>query len=269
MKRSIATIIGLPLVLGLGLFAQGRSAADNKDGNWGTVKGRVVYAGDALPEPKKLDVNKDQDHCLSKGPLYSEELVVNKQNKGVRWAYVWLIPEEGEKFPKDRIHPDLQKVPDKPVEIDQPCCMFVPHAVALREGQVLLAKNSAPIPHNFHWIGHPLKNPGNNVQMTPKSTLPIDNLKADRYPVKVNCDIHGWMSAWVRVFDHPYFAITDEDGKFEIKKAPAGNFRMVSWQEAVGYVAYDKPDDRKRGVPITIKANDVTDVGELKVKPEK
>jgi hypothetical protein len=72
------------------------------------------------------------------------------------------------------------------------------------------------------------------------------------------------MKAWVRVFDHPYFAITDGDGKFEIKNAPAGDFRLVIWHEGVGWVK-----GGKTGTPITIKAGGDTDLGKVEMTPPK
>ena len=87
----------------------------------------------------------------------------------------------------------------------------------------------------MNWTGHPLKNPGNNVILPAKGEQKIENLKADRYPVKIACNIHPWMGAWVRVFSHPYYAVSDADGRFTIQQAPAGKYRLVSWHEAVGW----------------------------------
>jgi hypothetical protein len=233
--------------------------APAQNGAWGDVKGRIVFDGAEAPAPKLIDVNKDQDHCLSKGPLHAEDLVVNKKNLGVRWVFVWLAPEKGD--PALKIHPNLQQIKKQNVEIDQPCCQFVPHALGMREGQQLVAKNSSPIAHNVHWTGHPLKNPGGNQIIPAGGMLPIAGLNADRFPVKINCDIHGWMSAYVRVFDHPYFAVTDADGKFEIKLAPAGNYRLVIWQDNGWGTGL------RDGQPITIEGGKVTDKGEIKYKP--
>src|SRR5206468_193327 len=142
-----------------------------------------VYAGAQVPEPVVLNVNKDQNHCLSKGPLLSEEWVINKKNKGVRWTFVWLAPSAaGEKLP---IHPDLQEIKVKQVDMDQPCCMFTPHCVGLRQGQSLVSKNSSPIAHNTHWQGHPLRNAGGNVIIPAGGSHEIKDLVADRLPVKV------------------------------------------------------------------------------------
>src|SRR5262245_57105716 len=60
-----------------------REEARADDAQWGAVKGRVVFAGDTLPEPKKAVVNKDEEHCLSKGTIYTDEWVINPKNKGV------------------------------------------------------------------------------------------------------------------------------------------------------------------------------------------
>ena len=59
-------------------------------------------------------------------------------------------------------------------------------------------------------------------------------LVAERFPIEVSCSIHHWMKCWVRVFDHPYFAVTDDNGKFEIKYAPKGKLRLFIWQETGG-----------------------------------
>jgi hypothetical protein len=258
MKRFIFSAMFVLLgTIGL-FFAIAPAAAGKDDGAWGTIKGQVVLDADAVPDPKTLNIDKDQNHCLSKGPILSEVLVVNKKNKGVRWVFVWLEPEAGD--PPLKVHPNLMAIKVKQVEVDQPCCQFIPHALALREGQVLVAKNSAPIAHNINWTGGS-KNPGDNVIIQPGGSVNIGNLVADKYPVKFQCNIHAWMGGWVRVFDHPYFALTDENGKFEIKQAPAGTYRVRGWQEGVGYV----PD--RKGIAITIKGNEVTDTGDIKMKP--
>jgi hypothetical protein len=228
---------------------------------WGTIKGKVVYGGGQVPPPAVINVtgNVNAAQCLANGPVLSDELVVNPKNKGFRWAFVWLQAGPGQQLP---INPQLQKPKNQQVEIDQPCCMFVPHALGMREGQVLVVKNSAPFAHNTNYAS--FNNPGGNQLIPPGGNIQINNLKADRYPIKVACNIHGWMGAYVRVFDHPYFAVTDEDGNFEIKDAPAGNFRIVVWQESVGYVT----KNRKDGEPIAIQARGTTDAGEFKVPPK-
>jgi hypothetical protein len=238
--------------------APGR-AEDDKAGSWGNVKGQIVLDAAAAPEPAKLSVTKDEAVCLAKGALRSEDLIVNKTNLGVKNVFVWLMPTDPDK--PLAVHPDLKEIKQNTVEVDQPCCMFVPHVLGMRQGQVLVAKNPAPIAHNFHYTGHPVKNPGNNVIVPAGGDLKVPGLMADKYPIKMSCDIHPWMSGWIRVFDHPYFAITDADGKFEIKNAPKGACRLFSWHEGVGWVEGDKT-----GTGIEIPAGKTLDRGVVKMK---
>src|SRR6516225_474795 len=158
MHPRLFSTVALLVVLSATLLDQAGRTADPPQ-QWGTVKGQVVWGGGELPPRKDVKVEKDQEHCLSKGPIPDESWVVNSQNKGVRWAFVWLAPEPGQ--PKLSIHPDLKTIKQGEVVIDQPCCRFEPHALALREGQELVFKNSAPIAHNVNWTGV-LKNPGSN-----------------------------------------------------------------------------------------------------------
>jgi hypothetical protein len=147
--------------------------------------------------------------------------------------------------------------------MDQPRCAFIPHAVALREGQTLIVKNSSPVTHNVRWEGTPLKNPADNQTIVAGKTVTIDKLKSDRYPVSISCSIHPWMKGVVRVFDSPYYAVTDEEGKFEIKLAPVGKYRLFVWHEGSGWKGGAAG---RSGEPIEIKPGDAQDLGKLAIK---
>jgi len=252
-KLSVASLLA---VLGVCLVVV--SADARQAGKWGTsVKGQVVYGG-TPPEPKKLDVNKDQQACLAHGPILNEDLVVNKSNKGMKNVFVWITGANGAKPP---INSTLTAVNPKTVEIDQPTCAFTPHALAVREGQTVVAKNSAPVAHNISWAGNPVKNPGSNKIIPPGQHLELTPpLKADnKRPVAVTCNIHPWMRGWIRVFDHPYYAVTDENGNFEIKMPPAGKYTIWYWSDT-GWKGGEKGAN---GEPIEIKADAVTDLGKV------
>jgi len=233
--------------------------------NWGTIKGQVVWAGKEAPKRAVVNVTKDQEACEKNGKLLEDKLVVNSENKGVRWCIVYLMDMNG--FTKDiPIHPNLQAIKDKNVELDQPCCQFEPHMLAVREGQTLIVKNSAGIAHNVNLIGG-VKGPNVNQIVPPRGQFNVQDIKARPIPIMVKCDIHPWMSGRIAVLNHPYFAVTDADGNFEIKDAPAGNFRLVIWHEEVGWVAGDanaKPS--RNGRKITIKVGETTDLGKFPLK---
>lgn len=221
-KLSFAALLGTLAVLAVVSDKPEARAAD--DGV--SLKGQVVWAGDAKTADK-LKVDKDQAHCLEKGDLVSQVFVINPSNKGLKNCIVWLTTADGGKPPI----PASMAKPDKPsVVIDQPRCAFEPRVVAIREGQTLVVKNSAPIAHNVGYSGSKAKNPGANTIVPPGGKADI-KLKVDKTPIAIRCDIHQWMKGWARVFDHPYYAVTDEDGKFEIKNAPKGDFMLVVWHE--------------------------------------
>lgn len=231
---------------------------------WGTVKGQVVWGPEKLPPAVKAKVDKDQGHCLSKGDIFTDEYVVNAKNKGVRWVLVWLTDPESptKEIP---IHPALKAVPKKPVVIDQPCCKFEPRVSAIREGQPIEVKNSAPIPHNIHWLGAA---PMNTNDLIPAGAMKsYTEAKATRLPIPYKCSIHGWMQGYLGVFKHPYFAVTDENGNFEIPQAPAGKYRLMMWQDTKGYVIINPKDPKDRGRIIEIKDDGTTDVGKIKLEP--
>lgn len=248
------------LVAGLLGTAGILSVARGQDGSWGNVSGRILWdKGKEIPAQMPLDLkaNADKAVCEKAGKLLEETWVVNAKNRGLQHTFVWLDPvNKGDKIP---IHPSLKKVTPEKVDMDQPVCQFIPHAQGLREGQILVAKNSSPIAHNYKWQGNPAVNAGGNVLLPPGATKEIADLAADRLPVSIECNIHPWMKGWVRVYNHPYFAVTDADGKFALKNAPAGEFRLKIWHGSGGWAGGAKGKD---GRPITIKTGD-NDQGDI------
>src|SRR5262245_50652350 len=121
------------------------------DTQWTTIKGQIVYEGE-LKESPPLNITVDQTHCLEKGKILNETWIINKSNRGIKNAFVWLASDAATASGKDLpIHSSLKDVKSNRVEMDQPNCAFVPHAVGVREGQALLVKNSSPITHNVRW----------------------------------------------------------------------------------------------------------------------
>ncbi len=252
-------MFALALAGAIGLIAAGSARAQG----WGTIKGRVVWDGPQAPKRAQVNVTKDQQACQKNGPLLEDKLVVNPKNKGIRWCVVYLMDADG--FNKAiPIHPKLQAIKNKTVELDQPCCQFEPHMVALREGQTLVVKNSATIAHNVNIVGG-AKGPNLNQIVPAGGSFKVEDIKARPLPMIVKCDIHPWMSGRIAVLKHPYFVVTDADGNFEIKDAPAGNFRLVISHEEGWVLGEPKPS--KNGKKIAIKAGQTTDLGDIRWKP--
>jgi hypothetical protein len=240
----------------------------NGDKAWGRLKGRILFDGD-VPERKEIDLAKsvtdpnDLAWFKSKGPVLNEEWVVDKSTKAVHWVYVWLLPVDP--MGSLLVHESLKTIPEKQkvVEIDQLPTGYSKHAVAMRARQSLLMKNTGPVFHTFSFLG--TNNPNLNAAMPAKTEKLLPDLKAERSALPITCTPHPWERMWLRIFDHPYFAITAADGTFEIPFCPAGECRMVVWHEAIGFRG---GRDGKNGAAVTIAGAATTDVGDITIKPK-
>jgi len=237
-----------------------------------TLKGKVTYDGTPPTRPQLNipDDNKDKAFCLM-GDTKDPTWIVDAASKGVKNVVVWLREPEGHYF---KIPAD-QQGRKATVKIDQPHCAFEPHVVALfpyfydpdtkklkKTGEVLKVDNSAPVNHNTAWSFTKRINTGNNVILKSKEEITIE-AKPGREDeaggeelISINCDIHKWMTGKAVVFDHPYFAVTKEDGTYEIKNAPAGaELVLAFWHESFGSNSLKKDAKTDK---ITLKAGDNT-----------
>jgi hypothetical protein len=213
---------------------------------WGTLKGHVTFEG-TPPPPAVLQAvgkaEKDPEVCAKTAPIVSEKLVVNSGTKGVKNVFVYI------QRPTD-VNPEAKKAAlAQHPEFDQKNCTYIPHALGVMTGQTVTVKSSDPTNHN---VNFQLRNLNQNPLIAPGTTKDITPDSAERMPGPVSCSIHPWMMAYWLVLDHPYFAVTDENGNFEIKNAPAGTQKVVVWQEATGYVT------PASGESVNIKPNDTT-----------
>ena len=117
-------------------------------------------------------------------------------------------------------------------KIDQKECRYHPHVFGIRVGQPLEIVNSDPTLHNIHAM------PKSNQEFN--NGQPIQGMKMTHtftqkeIMVPFKCDVHGWMNAYVGVLDHPYFATSDKEGKFDIKTLPPGTYTLEAWHERLG-----------------------------------
>ncbi len=226
--------------------AQAAKKTELAASGWGSLKGTVHFEG-ALPKLRDLraEMQKHADGpkcCLlgDKKEIDDPVWVIDPKTKALANVIIWLRAPSDKYFP---IHAD-DKVRKDTVELDQPHCAFVPHVLAhypeyydgnktVPTGQKFVVKNSATVPHNVRFAG--FKNTGFNTTIAPKGSMPVE-LTPEKLPLTFQCDFHKWMSARVAVFDHPYFAITKEDGTFVIPRVPAAEVTVIGWHEEVGYV---------------------------------
>lgn len=188
----------------------------------GQITGKVVLEGQP-PEMPEIKAVASNPQCAAehKDPVYEETVLTDDHNDLAN--VVVFIKEEKE---GDLKGPKI----DKPAVIDQKGCVYVPHVLAVEVGQPILVKNSDPFLHNVHSLA--IDNPTFNFAEVNQGEKKIDPFTAVE-TFQIKCDVHPWMKQWVRVFDHPYFAVTGEDGKFTIDTngLKDGQYEVQAWQE--------------------------------------
>jgi plastocyanin len=179
-----------------------------------------VYQG-TPPKPKAINFGPEKI-CAGlhqdKPPVY-ENLVVNP-NSTVKWALVAIRGNVPGTYPP----------PDQPVVVDQAGCIFQPHVVAALAGQEIDYRNSDPVTHNIR--STPSRNSAFNHNFAPTSNL-RSKFDSPEVGIPLKCDIHFWMSSYIHVLPHPYFAITGDDGSFVISGVPPGKYTLLAWHETL------------------------------------
>ena len=120
--------------------------------------------------------------------------------------------------------------PTAPVEMDQVGCIYTPHVLGVQAGQTVKFKNSDSVPHNVHTLSE--KNKAFNKAVNKGGELEMAYDEEETFFVK--CDIHPWMKSYVSVISHPFFHVTQKDGKYQIKDLPAGKYTVEIWHERLG-----------------------------------
>jgi plastocyanin len=187
----------------------------------GNVTGVVSLDGTA-PKNEPIKMNADPV-CMkaNKDPQFQETYEVKDGKLANVFVYV-----------KDGLGNYVFDTPTTPVTIDQKNCRYHPHVFGIRVGEPLEIVNSDGTLHNIHAM------PKTNAEFN--TGQPIQGMKTmhtfDKKEVMVpfKCDVHGWMNAYVGVMDNPYYAVTDADGKFELKSLPPGTYTIEAWQEKLG-----------------------------------
>ncbi|MBV9925121.1 MAG: carboxypeptidase regulatory-like domain-containing protein [Acidobacteria bacterium] len=189
----------------------------------GSIAGTISYAG-AAPEKAPIAMTADPVCAAANPDPHSEDIVVN----GDKLQNVLVYIKEGKVG--DKNFSGFSFAPgSQPATLDQHGCHYVPHVQAVQVNQTLNITNSDQTSHNINFDAklNEKFNQGQGPQAAPISKP----LKRAEVVVPVKCNQHPWMRAYVAVLPHPFFAITDANGKFEIKNVPAGTYTLVAWHE--------------------------------------
>lgn len=195
-------------------------------GSWqiasaGDVTGKVTLKG--TPPPEKTIGFDDNCSKLNPKVTTTRHYVVGK-DKGLANVFIYISKGlEGKKFPPKT----------EPVEINQEGCNYHPYVLGVMVGQPVRIKNSDPVMHNIHALpradGNQEFNFAEPSQGDVNDTKWVSAIKSPEVMVKVKCDVHPWMFAYVGVQDNPFFAVTDQDGNFKISGLPAGTYTLTAY----------------------------------------
>lgn len=253
----IMIVRAIALTAGLCVFAVATASA----ADWGSIKGKFVY--DKPVEPAVLQITKDVEFCSQHKP--EDEAVVTGEGNALANVFVFLAPPRGKSV---EIHPDLAGAKPEAVVLDNKGCKFVPHALTLWTKHPLEVRNDdAGIGHNTNL--QIVMNAPFNETVSNDRPITKNFTKSEPIPMKVVCNVHPWMNAYILIRDNPYMAVSAEDGSFEIKNVPAGKHDFIFWHEAKGNLkglaVKGKKAGRKGDAELDVPAGDTLDLGEIKI----
>jgi len=188
----------------------------------GVIRGSIAFTG-KRPARTPIDMS-NEPACVEAhhGRAFDESVVVNP-NRTLANVFVYIKSGlEGKTF----------ETPATAVAIDQRGCWFHPRVMGIQVGQVLHVTNSDPVTHNIHPLAQ-INREWNHSQGAGDPQLTRKFLKPE-VMVPVKCNIHSWMHAFIGVVEHPYFAVTNEQGKFELPNVPPGKYVVAVWHEKYG-----------------------------------
>lgn len=185
------------------------------------VRGLVKVSG-PRPAPTPMNMNADPSCAkLHPGGVTSEE-VLAAADGGLQNVVVFVSEGLGDRT----FDPSPQ-----PISMEQKGCMYSPHVVSLRANQQLDIVNNDATTHNLHPV------PANNREWN-KAQAPGTRVDAtfarEEIAIPMKCNIHPWMRGYIAVFKHPFFAVTDSAGNFELKNLPPGDYTIEAWHEKLG-----------------------------------
>lgn len=236
--------------------------------NGGTIKGVATWKGE-IPKLPPLTVFKHMDKCGQTS--FNPALIVDPASKGVKFVAIYLDGkiEEGKPLTAGKLDRDSSKTlhagKDEKQRPESVLCNFEEHVFSFVRTQKVGLYNMEDLlhnPHGFSANGATIF----NIALPDRNRLIQKKFKRVKGMTRFQCDTHVHMNAWMFGFAHPYFAVTDAQGKFEITEIPPGKYTVVGWHEGYNIKefaldnrpVYDEPHIIKK--EIEVKAGETVDL---------
>jgi plastocyanin len=188
-----------------------------------SLTGHITFTG-AVPPAEVIRLDGDPK-CVAaaQGEVRETEFIVSDDGKSLGNVFVYI---------KEGLAPRLYAVPNEPMVLDQQKCRYIPRVLGVQVGQPLEIRNSDPLLHNVRAegavnrpfdVGQPLQGIKTTHTFTTREVM-----------IPVKCQVHAWMRGYIGVLEHPFFAITDANGRFSIPQLPPGTYTIEAWHERLG-----------------------------------
>lgn len=182
-----------------------------------SISGKITYDG-PVPAPEKVKLAADPK-CQGMHPQGLEKQTVRVSSGGLADVFVWVKSGISGTYPP----------PSDPVMLDQKGCTYVPHIITVQAGQPMKIRNDDDTLHNIH--PRPTVNQEFNIGQPRQGMESTHTFDKQEIMIPVGCDVHPWMRSYISVVGHPFFAVTKDDGTYEIKGLPAGDYEIEADHE--------------------------------------
>jgi plastocyanin len=219
MKRNLLLTLVLSFLISMSTRHSLYAARPTTTGT--AVRGIVRFEGRS-PTPKPLSMGMDPVCAMQhRSPVMAQEVLVDARG-GLQDAVVFVAEGLGDR---------TFEAPVEPVVVEQKGCLYQPHVLAMRANQPLELVNDDATSHNIH----PL--PANNREWNraePPGSKMEETFAREEIAIPVKCNVHPWMRGYIAVFKHPFFAVTNQDGVFDLSNLPPGTYTIKAWHEKLG-----------------------------------